>query len=146
MNINIQNIHIKKLIYKFDVLYYNIRQTTMEGNYGFLIEKTGKKLKQTLQSVFNHLKIDLTVDQWTILSELHNLGAMSQSEIGANTFKDAPTVTRIIDILVRKDYLVRKQDTVDKRKFMITLTSHGRESVENLIPYEIGRASCRERV
>lgn len=109
----------------------------MEANYGFLIEKTGKKLKQTLQSVFNHLKVDLTADQWVILHQLHQHGALSQSQLGDKTYKDAPTVTRIIDLLEKKSYIVRKQDKEDRRKFMIELTPQGKKDIDRLIPYVI---------
>ncbi len=109
----------------------------MEANYGFLIEKTGKKLKQTLQSLFNHLKEDITVDQWVILHELDKNGSLSQSELGNNTYKDAPTVTRIIDLLSKKNLISRKPDSSDRRKYKIELTKTGKKLIEKLTPYVV---------
>ena len=78
-------------------------------NYGFLIERTGKKLKQSLQRIFNDIDADITVDQWVILYELHEHGSLSQNQIGENTYKDAPTVTRIIDLLAKKKLVKRNR-------------------------------------
>lgn len=106
-------------------------------NYGFLIERTGKKLKQTLQRTFNDLGVDITVDQWVILYELHVHGALSQNQIGANTYKDAPTVTRIIDLLATKGLVSRTMNDIDRRKYFIELTEQGHETIARLIPHVI---------
>ncbi len=107
----------------------------MEVNYGFLIERTAKKIKQTLQKVFNELKVDITVDQWVILNELNQHGPLSQNELGNFSFKDAPTVTRIIDLLSKKDLVKRKMDKNDRRKYNVELTAKGNKMVNKLLPY-----------
>ena len=103
-------------------------------NYGFLIERTSKKLKQTLQRIFNEIGADLTVDQWVIIYELHKHGSLSQNQLGEKTFKDAPTVTRIIDLLTRKGLVKRKTNKQDRRKYFIDLTKKGNQTVERLLP------------
>jgi DNA-binding MarR family transcriptional regulator len=103
-------------------------------NYGFLLERTGKKLKQTLQRIFNDIDADITVDQWVILYELHMHTSLSQNELGENTFKDAPTVTRIIDLLAKKNLVKRKMSKEDRRKYNIELTKKGTEKIETLLP------------
>lgn len=103
-------------------------------NYGFLLERTSKKLKQTLQRIFNDIEADLTVDQWVILYELHKHDSLSQNELGENTFKDAPTVTRIIDLLAKKNLVKRKMSKEDRRKYNIELTKKGCEKIDFLLP------------
>jgi DNA-binding MarR family transcriptional regulator len=103
-------------------------------NYGFLLERTSKKLKQTLQRIFNEIDADITVDQWVILYELHMHQSLSQNELGENTFKDAPTVTRIIDLLAKKNLVKRKLSKEDRRKYNIELTKKGIEKIESLLP------------
>ena len=39
-------------------------------NYGFLLERTSKKLKQTLQRIFNDIEADLTVDSLSAFSKI----------------------------------------------------------------------------
>ena len=106
-------------------------------NYGFLIERTGKKLKQTLQRIFNDIGADITVDQWVILHELHADGSLSQNELGQKTYKDAPTVTRIIDLLTRKGLVKRKMSKADRRKYFIELTKKGNETIDTLLPHVV---------
>ena len=106
-------------------------------NYGFLIERTGKKLKQSLQRVFNDINAGITVDQWVILYELHEHGSLSQNQIGENTYKDAPTVTRIIDLLAKKKLVKRNMSDSDRRKYFIELTKKGNTTIDALLPYVI---------
>ncbi|MCP4122731.1 MAG: MarR family transcriptional regulator [Bacteroidetes bacterium] len=103
-------------------------------NYGFLIERTGKKLKQTLQRIFNEIGADITVDQWVILYELNEHGSLSQNQIGKNTYKDAPTVTRIIDLLAKKGLVERTMSGADRRKYFIELTKKGNKMIDQLLP------------
>ncbi len=104
-------------------------------NYGFQLERTSKKLKQTLQKIFNEIGADITVDQWVIIYELRQHGLLSQNQLGENTYKDAPTVTRIIDLLAKKGLVKRKMSKEDRRKYMIDLTKKGNETIDKLLPY-----------
>lgn len=105
--------------------------------YGFYIEKTSKKIKQTLQRKFNALDSGITVDQWVILNTLFDERGLSQFEIAAKTYKDAPTVTRIIDLLTKKNLVKRVMDENDRRKFKIFLTDTGLTKVKKLLPMVI---------
>lgn len=106
----------------------------MDLNYGFLIEKTGKKLKQELQKRFQENGKDITVDQWVILLELKKFHLLSQVELAEKTFKDAPTVTRIIDLLIKKELVIKTSSEDDRRKFMVSLSEKGKQEVEILLP------------
>ena len=50
------------------------------------------------------------------------------------TVKDAPTVTRIIDLLVKKGLSERTMAENDRRKFNITLTDAGRSKFDEAYP------------
>jgi len=102
--------------------------------YGFYIERTAKCMKQNLQRRFNAMKFGITVDQWVILDVLYEHDGMSQYEIADRTYKDAPTVTRIIDLLCKKDLTTRVIDEQDRRRFNIFLTPEGKIKVEEMLP------------
>ena len=89
---------------------------------GFIIERTAKRMKQSFKKILKEKNAGITVDQWVILQELKKEDGLSQFEIASRTFKDAPTVTRIIDLLCKKQLLRRLPDTTDRRKFNIFLT------------------------
>lgn len=106
----------------------------METNYGFIIEKTSRKIKQSLQKRFNDLQIYITVDQWVILLELSQQNGLAQYEIAEKTNKDAPTVNRIIELLLQKELVIKSGNSEDKRKSIICLSKKGMELVANLQP------------
>ncbi|MEQ9302138.1 MAG: MarR family transcriptional regulator [Cyclobacteriaceae bacterium] len=104
------------------------------SNYGFHIEVTMKKIRQTLQKKLVENGLDITVDQWVILDHLVQTDGISQQELGDLTFKDAPTITRIIDLLVKKNLVARETSKTDRRKFSILLTHVGREVYGQVLP------------
>jgi DNA-binding MarR family transcriptional regulator len=106
----------------------------MEFNYGFFFEKTGKQIKQALQRRFSQHAIDLTVDQWVILYELYTRGMQNQVDLCAHVYKDAPTVTRIVELLEKKAWIHRKASSQDRRRFDIHLTPVGKALVKKLLP------------
>lgn len=101
---------------------------------GFLLERTAKRMKQACQQQFKAAGIDLTVDQWVILQALQQQDGISQYEIAQKTFKDAPTVTRIIDLLCKKKLTSRENDPNDRRRFRICLTTTGRKRIQEVLP------------
>ena len=106
----------------------------METNYGFIIEKTSRKIKQTLQKRLNNLNIDITVDQWVIILELSRHKDLAQNEIAKKTNKDAPTVNRIIEILLKKELVSKNNNSIDKRKSVICLSNKGKKVIEKINP------------
>lgn len=104
--------------------------------YFFKIDTTIKKIRQQIQKKFDDLKIDLTVDQWVLLDHIyrHEINGISQNELGEMTVKDAPTVTRIIDLLVKKGLSERTMVENDRRKFNISLTDAGRKKFDEAYP------------
>ncbi len=101
----------------------------------FIIERTAKRLKLMFsRELLEHPSIDITVDQWVILQILNKKGSMSQMEIADESLKDAPTVTRIIDILEQKSYVSRNPNPKDRRQYIIDLTASGKLTVQNTMP------------
>ena len=93
--------------------------------FGVLLDITLKAIKQDLVKKFREQGIDLTPEQWTVLSELQEKGTIYQRELAEGTFKDAPTVSRIIELLRKRGYINRKADKEDRRRFLVSLTNSG---------------------
>lgn len=110
---------------------------TQITNYGFIIERTTKRIRQNLQRRFNAHHFGVTVDQWVVLDCIRQNQSISQNEIADRTFKDAPTVTRIIDQLCKKGLTTRLIDESDRRRFMIELTPKGHKKVNQMLPIVI---------
>ncbi len=101
---------------------------------GFILERTAKRMKQFFQQQLNAAEVGITIDQWIVLQVIARAGGMYQHEIAAATFKDPPTVTRIIDLLVEKKLINRLADTDDRRRFRIQLTRTGVKKIEEVSP------------
>ena len=114
----------------------------LHDTYSFLLEKTARVMRQHSARVLKKAGAGVTVEQWAILKALQEKGDMSQVELAELTFKDKPTVTRILDLLVRKGLLERQTDDEDRRKFIIVLTKKGKNKVAELLPLIM---SIRER-
>ena len=95
--------------------------------FGIHLDVTVKLIKQDLTRRFRDAQIDLTPEQWSLLDELASRGEMAQRELASGTFKDAPTVSRIVDLLVKRDLVFRKADEDDRRKYLLSLTEQGRK-------------------
>ncbi|MEM9930450.1 MAG: MarR family transcriptional regulator [Bacteroidota bacterium] len=103
-------------------------------NVGTLLDRTTRLLKAHFQRAFRDAQIDITPEQWVVLDHLYKAGASSQTDLANGTFKDAPTVSRIIDKLAGKKLAERKRFPNDRRRYQVDLTARGREVHELLLP------------
>lgn len=101
---------------------------------GFVLERTARRMKQTCQGFLKEAGHDLTVDQWVLLQELSRSGAMSQLDLGQRCNKDAPTMTRMIDLLSNKGLIERRADAGDRRRYQIWITSSGKKMFKAVEP------------
>ena len=102
--------------------------------YPYQMERAMRRMRMVSQKAFYDAGIDITVEQWVVLYIVFDGNGLSQVEITELAFKDAPTVTRIIDNLVKKDWAYRKMNFADRRKFEIYITKEGKQVVERLLP------------
>lgn len=101
---------------------------------GFVLERASKRMKQYFQEQLQKNNCGITIDQWVILQELNKQDGLSQLDIAKATFKDAPTVTRIMDLLCDKQLTRRVKDIDDRRRFRIELTQIGRAKIAETEP------------
>jgi DNA-binding MarR family transcriptional regulator len=102
--------------------------------YSFLLERTARRVKQFAQSKFNELQFEITVDQWSVLKNLYHHRNLSQAALAELVFKDQPTLTRILDLLCKKELVERRAHPTDRRCFTVHLTPAGTSKVEQLLP------------
>jgi DNA-binding MarR family transcriptional regulator len=102
--------------------------------YPYQMERAMRRMRIAWQKALYDAGVDITVEQWVVLYIISEGNGLSQVEITELAFKDAPTVTRIIDNLVKKDWVYRKMSLADRRKFEIYITKEGKQIVEKLLP------------
>jgi DNA-binding MarR family transcriptional regulator len=104
------------------------------GTVLYTIEKTIKEYRKLSQKNISLIVNDITIDQCLVLIVLNNNENFSQKEIANLIFKDNASITRIIELMVKKDYLTRTIHQEDRRKFQIKLTEKGLKTIELLTP------------
>lgn len=78
----------------------------------------------------------ITIDQWLIIKAILENPGITQNEIGDLVFKDNASVTRIIDLMVKSDYITRHVHPDDRRKTNLNVTDSGKEvirKVQNIV-------------
>ena len=84
-------------------------------------------LNRFLVKKFKDNDIYLTREQWSILAVLWKNDGCSQQALAEATYRDKPSITRLIDNLEKEGYVERKADKNDRRLNLIFLTQKGRD-------------------
>lgn len=110
-----------------------MKDFNIDNSLGFIIAKTNYLMKSYFSKAIKNNDLDITTEQWAILNAVyHNPGA-SQTDLALSCLKDKTNVTRILDLLVKKNYVVRNIDLNDRRIYNITLTDLGESVLEKLV-------------
>ncbi len=91
---------------------------------------TGCKLKQFIAAKLRQMDVPLTPEQFILIDLLWNQGSMSQQQLADQMQKDKNSVTKLVDALERKGFVVREQNRQDRRSNTLVLT----EKAEGLKP------------
>lgn len=69
----------------------------------------------------------ISVSQCYVLETLHSNGTLTVNELANKMYLSISTITRVIDQLVRKEYVTRQEDPTDRRVRVLKLTEAGKE-------------------
>jgi DNA-binding MarR family transcriptional regulator len=75
-----------------------------------------------LQKNFRQAGLEITIEQWSVLYHLWREDCLSQQELCNRTFRDKPSITRLIDNLEKLKLVNRVGSRSDKRINLICLT------------------------
>jgi DNA-binding MarR family transcriptional regulator len=99
----------------------------------YSIEETIKAYRRLSQQNISSIVPKITVDQALILIIIDREDK-TQSEIADLVFKDYASMTRIIKLMINKNYVTKAIDDADKRKAELKITKNGKEIIEKLNP------------
>ncbi len=74
----------------------------------------------------------ITIDQWLVIKCILENPSITQHELSELVFKDNASVTRIIDLLIKANYLEKEINPDDRRKFILHVTKEGEEIIKNV--------------
>jgi DNA-binding MarR family transcriptional regulator len=88
-------------------------------------------------------EFDLTLSQFNVLIILLREQELPTLEVAARLVEDTPGITRLMNALVGKRYIRRRQSKEDRRQQLCSLTHSGRRVINAVIP---GVRAAQERV
>jgi DNA-binding MarR family transcriptional regulator len=99
--------------------------------YSFISGLASTAIARRLQKKFNASGLNLTIEQWSVLYHLWKEDGRSQQELCNATFRDKPSITRLIDNLERGKLVKRVADERDRRINKVYLTAEAKKLQEH---------------
>lgn len=98
--------------------------------FAILNGKVSAAINRKLSRNFRLNDMEITPEQWTVLLYLWEKDGVTQQELCNATFKDKPSMTRLIDNMERQHLVIRVPDKRDRRTNKIHLTENGKKLEE----------------
>jgi DNA-binding MarR family transcriptional regulator len=94
--------------------------------YSFITGKASTAIARRLQKNFKDAGIDITIEQWSVLYHLWKEDGQSQQQLCEATFRDKPSITRLVDNLEKSRLVKRVASKNDRRSNLIFLTKEAK--------------------
>lgn len=102
-----------------DIIFYNM-------------DKAIKSYRMYAQKKLKENGFKITIDQWLIIKSILENPTITQQDIAKKVFKDNASVTRIIELLVKSEYLKREINQDDRRKSNLVVTEEGKSIIQKV--------------
>lgn len=99
--------------------------------YSFITGKASTAIARRLQKKFNQSGVNLTIEQWSVLYHLWKQDGQSQQDLCKATFRDKPSITRLVDNLEKLSLVKRVTHDEDRRINKIYLTKQAQKLQED---------------
>ena len=109
-------------------------EIVVDNAIGFWIHRVYQASRNEMYRVFRAHGEDVTPEQWAVLIRLWERDGVTQGELSDATFRDAPTMSRILAVMEARGLLTRRVDAADGRVRRVHLTRAGRALEKKLVP------------
>lgn len=103
------------------------------NSLGHKLEITSRLMSNGLNQVFRRNEFAITIEQWGIINFLAVEDGVSQNQLALMQGKNHTSISRLIDNLIKKQFVNRISDSVDRRTNLIYLTEKGRRLQEKSV-------------
>lgn len=103
--------------------------------YSFITGKASIAIARRLQRKFNQAGLNLTIEQWSVLYQLWKQDGSSQQELCKRTYRDKPSITRLVDNLEKLQLVKRVPSAADRRINLVYLTKTGQRLEEQTMNF-----------
>ncbi len=98
--------------------------------YSFITGVASTAISRRLQKNFKQEGIEITIEQWSVLYHLWKKDGISQQELCNASYRDKPSITRLVDNLEKLKMVKRVGSPTDRRMNLICLTDASRKLQE----------------
>jgi len=115
-------------------MYYNTLMKTIKFNQslGHLFHSINLNMRKKLEKDIKYFGFT-SAHQFGVLLLLSKK-KLSQKEISDATLADEPSTTRMLERMIKKGIIEKRQSMEDKRKQVVYITDKGRELLNNILP------------
>jgi DNA-binding MarR family transcriptional regulator len=116
--------------------FYSVETFESRRSLGYLIKRLHNLIVPRAEALF--ADADFTFSQWVVLMAVRDGLANTCGEIARHIDHDTGAVTRLVDQLEERGYLVRRRSTSDRRVVHLEITPSGRALTKSLTARIIG--------
>ncbi len=91
----------------------------------YLLERTLRQTRMSLQAAFNKADLKISVDQWIVLTQVAKTLDQNQNVIAKCVAKDPASITRIVLLLENRKLIKRTVNKKDKRNVLVNVSTIG---------------------
>ena len=106
----------------------------VENAIGFWVHRVYQATRNEMFRTFREHGEEVTPEQWAVLIRLWERDGVTQAELSEATFRDAPTMSRIVGGMEGRGLLERRPDPDDGRVRRVYLTREARRLKGKLVP------------
>ena len=116
-----------------DTLGLEIFDRVIDTSIAYLVGRTSRAIIKRLTKKFADAGFDVSYEQWSILVHLYRKDGQTQQELSTVSVKDKAAITRLLNVLEKKNIVLRVPDRSDKRSKLVYLTHKAKSFRDDLI-------------
>ncbi|MCP4022556.1 MAG: MarR family transcriptional regulator [Desulfobacteraceae bacterium] len=105
----------------------------IDASIGYLVGRTSRAIIRRLSKKFADAGFDVSYEQWSVLIHLYRKDGQTQQELSVTSVKDKAAITRLINILEKKNLVLRIPGQNDKRSKQVYLTHKAKAFRDELV-------------
>jgi len=108
-------------------------EKVIDTSIAYLVGRTSRSIMKRLTNKFATAGFDVSYEQWSILVHLYRKDGQTQQELANIAVKDKAAITRLLNVLEKKNIVLRIPDRNDKRSKLVYLTNKAKEFKTDLL-------------
>lgn len=108
-------------------------EEVIDSSIAYLVGRTSRSIIKRLGKKFADSSFDVSYEQWSILVHLYRKDGQTQQELAKLAIKDKAAITRLLNILEKKNIVLRIPDRHDKRSKLVYLTNKAKSFKPDII-------------